>query len=216
MIGMDEVRRLALFVVAVGVFAAPLAYAQSGLFIGSKKNKAAQEESEGGGKTRLFIIPGQKNSQEKRGVFKMQHAARKQTPVDPYAELAKSADRLVMPNMDMRGNKTPTKEDLMVMLIANNAENFEIVRNESALTMKAIQSFYAERDEERVIEQNKESVEKIKDLAEQIQSDPGSQPGPRTTSHSGKRQVYVSSKSSKKVNAKSSSDKPKRIFNSYD
>ncbi len=216
MIGMDEVRRLALFLVAVGVFAAPLAYAQSGLFIGSKKSKSAQEDGEGGGRPSLFIRPGQKNSQEKRGVYKARTAARKQTPVDPYAELAKSADRLVMPNMDMRGNKTPTKEDLMVMLIANNAQNFESMRNESALTMKAIQMFYAERDEERVIEQNKESVEKIKELAEQIQSDPGSQPNQRTTTHSGRKQVYVSPKSSKKINAGSSSDKPKRLFNSYD
>ncbi len=197
--------------VILAVFASPLAYAQSSVFINkSKKNSAESSEKK---KPSIFIRRGQQKKSvrknRKKQPFVGKNTFRSDSRLSVYRGGTGFGKRLVMPNMDMSGSEAPTKEDLLMMVAANRQPDLEFIQKRSALLLQK-----AERDEslrERRRDQGKNGKERR--VAKKVVTKKNALRQPdnksKTTIIKKKRQVFVRKKSS-------NSSRPKRIFNSYD
>ncbi|GJL86159.1 MAG: hypothetical protein DHS20C02_19340 [Micavibrio sp.] len=208
-----KIRRLIAISLVLALFVAPLAYAQSGVFIGANKNKDSVENK----RPSIFIRPGKKSSKTarksskaKKGVYIGKNSFRDDSRISIYRGAAKTGTKLVMPNMDMRGNKTPTQEDLIMMVVASRQGDFETMQKNSALTLQKVERNRAVRKEKR--RKAEERTGKVASRArafQQSRSSKTSLGNNKTAIVKKKRQVFVRKN-------RSSGAKPKRIFNAYD
>ncbi len=196
-------KRFLMFMVVLGVLAAPLAYAQSSIFVDANKKKkdsaAAQEKS--GGKSSVFIRPGASKSEKKPFFFKK--SFRSNPRANAYNNISRKREHLAMPNMDMRGDKTPTIEELLTMVKANRQGDFEIMQKQSALTLARLEESRALRE---IRAREREDAKRIARRKSKLHA------AQRSSAKSGgkkKRQVFVRKRNT-------NPEKPPRVFNTYD
>ena len=205
---MKDTGKIAYFVMValvLALFAAPLAHAESSLFIGSKKNKSSVNKSSvENKKPSLFVRPGDKRKSTHKKPFVGKNTFRSDPRLKIYKGTRKSGKKLVMGNMDMRGNKTPTKEDLMMMVRANRQGDFEIMQKRSALIRQRVER---NRKGLRDKRQNTKRTRKVAIFNKKAKSKK------KVKVVKNRRRVFIRRKDSKPGKALR---KTRRVFNAYD